>query len=61
MPKFRSLAKDALWVQVEGRLVNVEPGEVNDIPATQQTYKQVGDHGESPLFESVAATKKKEN
>ncbi len=62
MPKFRSLAKDALWVDVEGRLVKVEPGEVIDIPATQQTYMQVGDHGEPALFESVAAPKKnKEN
>ena len=50
MPKFRSLSNDTLWVDVEGRLVKVEPGEVIDIPATQPA-----------LFESVAAPKKKEN
>jgi len=61
MPKFRSLSNDTLWVDVEGRLVKVEPGEVIDIPATQTTYMQVGDHGETALFESVAAPKKKEN
>ena len=32
MPKFRSLATDTLWVDVDGRLVKVEPGEVIDIP-----------------------------
>lgn len=61
MPKFRSLATDTLWVDVDGRLVKVEPGEVVDIPTTHTGYMQVGDHGETALFESVAVPKKKEN
>ena len=38
MPKFRSLATDTLWVDVDGRLVKVEPGEVIDIPTTHTGY-----------------------
>jgi len=61
MPKFRSLSTNTLWVNVKNHLVKVEPSEVIDIPATQTTYMQIGDHGETTLFESVATPKKKEN
>lgn len=54
MAKFKSLAQETLWVDLGGRLTPVEPGDVIDIPADLDVYVQVGDHGETPLFEAVA-------
>lgn len=51
MAKYKSLATEALWVDVAGRLTRVDPGDVVDI--TGDVYVQVGDHGEPALFELV--------
>ena len=51
MAKYKSLATEALWVDVAGRLTRVDPGDVIDIP--DGAYVQVGDHGEPALFEPV--------
>lgn len=53
MAKYESLAKETLWVAVAGRLTDVEPGGVIDIPDGQ--YVQTGEHGEEPLFKAIEA------
>ncbi len=58
MPKYRLLSDEGRHVDVGGRTVWVEPGDVVDIPDDGR-YVQTGETGEVPLFEHVNPTPKK--
>lgn len=59
MAKFKSLASETVWVDVAGRLTQVEPGAVLDVPAEADVYVQTGETGEDPLFSPVVEAVKK--
>lgn len=58
--KYRSLMDSTKWVEVNGRPVKVEPGEVVDFPDSflAGRYMQVGEYGEVPQWELVEHPKK---
>lgn len=59
MAQFRNITDETLWVLTDQGAVEVEPDSiltVSDDFATE-VYFQVGDHGETPLWESIAAPK----
>lgn len=60
MAKYRSLMDEAKWVEVNGRPVLIEPGEVHDFPDDWLAgrYMQVGDFGEVPQWELVTTKDK---
>lgn len=61
MATFRSLAAETVWLDVDGRLERVEPGETVTVSDTYAAthYVQVGAHGEIPQWEIVEAKPKK--
>lgn len=58
--KYRSLMDVPKWVEVNGRPIKVEPGQVVDFPAAflADRYMQVGEYGETPQWEVVETPKK---
>lgn len=56
MSKYRNITDEVLWVDVDGRLVQVDPDSIIDIPAGR--YVQTGDTGEDALFAPVSDSKK---
>ena len=61
MAKYRSLMDEAKFLDINGRIRMVEPGEVVDLPDTWLSgrYMQVGEYGEEPQWELVTTTKDK--
>lgn len=61
MAKFRSLMDDTKYLDVDGRILVVEPGEVVDLPDKWLAgkYMQVGECGEVAQWEAVDTTPKK--
>jgi hypothetical protein len=53
--KYRSLMDDKKFLEIDGRILAVEPGEVVDLPDTWLVgrYMQVGEYGEEPQWEAV--------
>ena len=60
MAKYRSLMSDVKFLDIDGRIRMVEPGEVVDLPDTwlDGRYMQVGEYGEEPQWELVDQPKK---
>lgn len=60
MAKYRSLMDEAKFLDINGRIRMVEPGEVVDLPDTWLSgrYMQVGEYGEEPQWELVDTPKK---
>lgn len=63
MAQFRNITDEARWVVVESGTVEVLPDsilEVSDAFA-ELVYFQVGDHGETPIWEAVSVPKGKKS
>ena len=64
MAKFKYVGDDVVWIDLAGRLVKAEPGDVVEFPADWPGYVQTGEQGETPLFAPIttkAATSAKED
>ena len=57
MAEYKSLADDTRWVDIDGRLTQVEPGGVISFPDDFAGYVQTGEHGEEPLYAPVSPAK----
>lgn len=55
--RYRYIGAEPRRMQVGARTVDLEPGDIVDIPDTPGTYVQVGDHNEVPLFERATPPK----
>jgi len=60
--KFRSLMNDKKFLEVDGRILAVECGDVVDLPDTWLSgrYMQVGEYGEEPQWEALVETPKED-
>ena len=57
MAEYKSLAADTRWVDIDGRLTQVEPGGIVAFPDDFAGYIQTGEHGEDPLYAPVSPAK----
>lgn len=55
MAKFKYVGDDVVWIDLAGRLVKAEPGDVVEFPADWPCYVQTGEQGEPALFAPITS------